>query len=66
LGVQLVEQTYNAKVTVLPLDLSADEALARIPKDTDAVYLTPAMRMNTDEWQQVMTASMPASCRSLL
>jgi len=41
-------------VVPVPVDTSADEALARLPADTEAVYVTPFLRMPDSEFDRVV------------
>jgi len=49
-----LKKDFASEVTLLPLHRSAEEFLEKIPLEVDAVYLTPALRMDDAEWQQVI------------
>ena len=42
------------RLDVVPVGESASEALARIPADADAVYLTPLTQLSPGEWNQLV------------
>ncbi|MFH0880313.1 MAG: TolC family protein [Lentisphaerota bacterium] len=53
-AIQASEQQFQAKLILIPVDLSAEEALKSLPEKLDAIYLTPAMRMQPDEWVRLI------------
>lgn len=48
------EQRLNVKLRFIPVGARADEALARIDDDVQALYLTPPMRMDDAELQRLI------------
>ena len=56
---ELVGQTFvDAAVLVNPVlvDTSADDALAALPPDTDAVFVTPLIRLSSEEFQKFVAS----------
>lgn len=48
------EKDYGITVTILPAERSAQPILDHLPPRLDAVYLTPALRMDDAEWQRLI------------
>jgi len=49
-----VKKSLGCETTVLPMNYSANDFLTEVPAAVDAVYLTPALRMDGKEWRKVI------------
>jgi ABC-type uncharacterized transport system substrate-binding protein len=47
-------QEYTINIHVVPIEFSADEALAAFPSDTDAVYLFPLSQLPPGEFRKLL------------
>ena len=45
---------YTIDIDIVPIDLSADQALAAFPSDTDAVYLMPLPQITPGEFRKLI------------
>ncbi len=48
-AVNQVEEKLGIKITILPVTNSVEDALAEVPAEVDAVYLTPLLRLGLDD-----------------
>ena len=49
-------ETYGVKLTVVPVETSAEAAIGSIPPDTEAVYLSPLPRLLAGEFDRLVLA----------
>ena len=52
--VKNAESKLGIKIHLVPVDISVQDVVKAIPAGSDAVYLTPPLRMGPDAWQQVI------------
>jgi hypothetical protein len=49
-----IAQEYTIDINIVPVEFSADEALAAFPSDTDAVYLFPLAQLPPGEFRKLL------------
>ena len=52
--VAAIEKAMGISVDMIPMNTSAAETLARVDRFVDAVYLTPPLRMDAEEWARLV------------